>query len=510
MTEKLIECIPNFSEGRRPEIIEALMEAVRNVPDVLLLDHHSDVDHNRTVLTFVGPPGQIEEAAFAGIKTAAELIDLESHTGEHPRIGAADVVPFVPIAGVSMEECVQIARDLGQRVSEELDIPVYLYEAAASRPDRSNLEDIRRGEYEELKKAIESEPARAPDFGPHKLGRAGATVIGARKPLIAFNVYLDTDNLEVSQQIARAIRHSSGGLRYVKALGLMVEGLAQVSMNLTDYTRTPVARVVEAIRREASRHGVLIHHSELVGLIPQEALIEAAQWYLQLDAFELDQVLETRLYAARAKAAEESPSPSFLARLASASATPGGGSAAAYAGAMAASLVAMVARLTLGRKKYAQVEKRMQEIVGEADQLQAFLHRAVSEDSQAFDRVMEAYRMPKETEEEKNLRSKAIQQATCRAAEVPLSVAKKALRVMELAAQVAEQGNVNALSDAFSANALARAAIQAAGMNVQVNASVVKDEAQAGKWLRELSQLENQAGQVESHLQETLAARRGR
>ena len=325
----LIECIPNFSEARRSEVIDQIVAAITSVDGARLLDRSFDLDHNRTVLTYAGPPDAVEEAAFRAIKTAAELIDLNKHTGEHPRIGATDVLPFVPISGVSMDDCVAMAKRLGQRVGDELNIPVYLYEAAATRPERTNLENIRRGQYERLKSEIESNPDRKPDYGPAKLGTAGATVIGARSPLIAFNVYLTTSEVEIAKKIAKAVRQSSGGLRYVKALGLRVEGRAQVSMNLTNFRETPVGRVVETIRREAQRYGVAVHHSELVGLIPQEALIDAAVWYTQLDQFSTEQIFESRLYQSDNSPSDsqsENSSASFLDDLAAATAAPGGGS----------------------------------------------------------------------------------------------------------------------------------------------------------------------------------------
>lgn len=294
MEQQLIECVPNFSEGRRPEVVQAIVDAMR-VPGAAVLDAESDVDHNRSVVTLVGEPAVMLEAAFAGIARAAELIDLNHHQGAHPRLGATDVVPFVPVRNVTLAECVTLARRLGQRVGDELQIPVYLYEAAATRPERVNLADVRRGEYELLKTEIARDPARAPDFGPHQLGPAGATVIGARAFLIAFNAYLNTDNVEVARKVAKALRHSSGGLRYVKALGLLVEGRAQVSMNLTDFTQTPIYRAVEMVRREAARYGCTIERTELVGMIPQQALLDVAQWYLQLDNFTPDMVLENRL-----------------------------------------------------------------------------------------------------------------------------------------------------------------------------------------------------------------------
>lgn len=292
---KIVECVPNFSEGRRREVVDQIAQAIATVRHVHVLDVQSDTDHNRTVVTFVGEPEAVEEAAFRGIEKAAELIDMDLHRGEHPRMGAADVVPFVPIKNVTMEDCVAIAQRLGERVGRELDIPVYLYEKAATCPERRNLAEVRLGGYEGIKAEIATRPERVPDYGPRHLGKAGATAIGARPPLIAFNVYLNTDDVEVARAIARAVRHSSGGLRYVKALGLLVKGQAQVSMNLTDYRQTPVHRVVEMIRREAGRYGVSVAESELVGLIPNEALVEAAEFHLQLGGFSSHQILENRL-----------------------------------------------------------------------------------------------------------------------------------------------------------------------------------------------------------------------
>ena len=407
---QLIECIPNFSEARRPEIVDQIVASVKSVDEVHLLDRSSDLDHNRTVLTFVGPPQAVEEAAFRAIKTAAELIDLDKHTGEHPRIGATDVCPFVPLTDVSMDECIAIAERLGQRIGNELGIPVYLYEQAATRPERANLENIRNGQYEGLKENIVSDPERAPDYGPTKLGPAGATVIGARNYLIAYNVYLTTNDVEIAKKIARLIRHSSGGLRYIKALGLLVEGRAQVSMNLTDYRKTSIALVVETIRREAQRYGVGIHHSELVGLIPQEALVDAAVWYTQLDAFDKGQILESRLYSSTASNQTRN-CPSFIDELAAPTPTPGGGSAAAYSAAMGAGLVAMVAGLTIGKKKYAEVEAQMQAIRVHAEKLREELTYAVDDDAGAFEAVMGAYRLPKETPEQKAARTTSIQSA---------------------------------------------------------------------------------------------------
>jgi glutamate formiminotransferase len=288
----LIECVPNFSEGRRLEIVDKIVGAVRSVPGAALLDTSSDPDHNRSVLTIVGAPGVVEEAAFRAVETAAGLIDMAQHEGVHPCIGAADVVPFIPIRDVTMGECIDVARRLAKRVGEELTIPVYLYEEAAVRPERINLAHIRKGGYTQLKAVIAADPDRTPDFGPAALGPAGATAIGARKKLIAYNVFLDTDDVEIAQKIAESIRQSSGGLPYVKALGLLVDGQAQVSMNLVDYTQTSVYRVQEAIREQAGQYRCRITHAELIGMIPEQALIDAACRYLQLDGFSEEQILE--------------------------------------------------------------------------------------------------------------------------------------------------------------------------------------------------------------------------
>lgn len=291
----MIECIPNVSEGQRKNIIDALSNVIRAVPGVALLNVHSDADHNRSVFTFAGQDEPVLEAAFQLVAKAAQHIDMRSHRGQHPRVGATDVLPIVPLAGTSLEECAQMARRLGQRIGEELGIPVYLYEAAATRPERRELPNLRRGEYEGLRKVIEQDPEWMPDFGPAQLGSAGATIVGARNPLIAYNVYLSSDDIKIARAIARAIRGSSGGLRGVRALGLLVGGRAQVSMNLTDYKTTPVHRVIELIAREAANYGVSISECELVGLIPEDALFDAARYYLRLHSLRPDQILERRL-----------------------------------------------------------------------------------------------------------------------------------------------------------------------------------------------------------------------
>jgi glutamate formiminotransferase/formiminotetrahydrofolate cyclodeaminase len=508
----IIECIPNFSDARRPEVVDAIRQAIAGVPEARVLDQHSDLDHNRSVITFAGPPQAVEEAAFQAIAKAAELINLDEHRGEHPRIGATDVVPFVPIAGASMQDCVEMARRLGKRVGDELHIPVYLYEEAATRPERKNLENLRHGQYEGLKVEILTNPQRQPDFGPSCLGTAGATVIGARFPLIAYNAYLTTDDVSIAKKIAKAIRFSSGGLRYVKALGLLVDGRAQVSMNLTNFRETPVARVVELVRREAERYGVSLHHCELVGLIPEEALVEAAVWYLQLDQFEPEQILERRLKAVgydKGQGIEDKGPAAFLEALASDSPTPGGGSASAYSGASGAALVAMVARLTIGRKKYAEVEAQMQSVLGRAEALRLGLTAAIQEDAAAFEAVLAAYKLPKSTPAEQEGRESAVQAAMKEAVRVPYQVAVQAVEVMGLAVEVVRHGNLNAISDGATAAAMARAALSGASYNVRINASSLSDQDEVQRVLGELSLLEKYAAAHEGAIHQALLERGG-
>jgi glutamate formiminotransferase len=306
--KRIVECIPNYSEGRRAEILDEIIAAIQSVPTAVLLDRESDPDHNRSVVTFVAEADRVVEAAVRGSKQAAELIDLNKHKGEHPRMGATDVIPFVPVSSVTMEECVGLARQCGERLWKELHIPVYLYEKAATHPDRENLAAIRKGQFEGIREDIQHDPDRRPDFGePRVHPTAGITAVGARPPLIAYNVNLGTSNIDVANKIARAVRHQNGGLRYVKALGFELKdrGIVQVSMNMVNYQGTPLFRAFELIKREAERFGVPVLGSEIVGLVPQEALNQVADFYLQLEGFNQSQVLEHRLQAALGESSNE-------------------------------------------------------------------------------------------------------------------------------------------------------------------------------------------------------------
>ncbi|MCB9437596.1 MAG: glutamate formimidoyltransferase [Anaerolineales bacterium] len=491
----LVECVPNFSEGRRADVIDAIVQTLRRTGAVHVLDVSSDPDHNRTVVTMVGAPDEVERAMFAGIRTAAELINMEEHSGEHPRFGATDVVPFIPIRDVTMAECVAMAQRLGERVGTELRIPVFLYEAAASNPERENLAKIRntKFQYEQLKAAIETDAERMPDYGPAQVGSAGATIIGARPPLIAFNVYLTTDNVEIATKIAKAVRQSNGGMAFVKGAGFLVDGKAQVSMNLTDYRKTPIFRVVELVRREAQRYGVGILSSELIGLAPQEAFIDSAQWYLQLDGFKAEQLLETRILQAEADAAasplarDEPPVPedatshvptveaAFVDSVAAATPTPGGGSVAAFAGALGAALTQMVAGLTVGKKRYAEVEDQMQATLAAASDLREKLLAAVAQDAQAFTDLMTAFKLPQDDPS----RDATILTKTLGAAEVPHTVCGYGLEALRLAEVAARLGNKNAATDAAVGALMIVAAIEGAALNVRVNLVDLADHPRA-------------------------------
>jgi glutamate formiminotransferase len=472
----LVECVPNFSEGRDRAKVDAIVEAMK-LDGVYLLDREMDADHNRCVITLVGEREPIQEAAIRGVGKAAELIDLNVHQGAHPRMGAADVVPFVPIEGVTIEDCVAMARHVGEQIWKRYQIPVYLYEAAATIPERQNLESIRRGQFEGIRAEIATNPARKPDFGdPRVHPTAGATVVGARKFLIAYNVFLNTPDVEIAKKVAKAVRFSSGGMRFVKGAGFLVRGLAQVSMNLTDFDQTPIHRVFELVKREAARYGVIPVSSEIVGLIPKKALEQAAEWFLQIENFDSSLILENRLSAVMggklAIGGLRAGVEPFVEQLAAPTATPGGGSAAAASGAMAAGLATMVASMSRGKKAYVQHERELSEAIGRLSQLREELKAAIDADADSYNAVMNAYKTDKSSAEGDDLIDTALKQATS----VPLSVAERAKEVAEIADKLKPITNPNMKSDLTTASALARAAIEGALANVDINLESLKDQ----------------------------------
>src|SRR5512142_1593561 len=395
----LVECVPNFSEGRDKAKVDAIVDAMK-MDGVYLLDREMDADHNRCVITIVGDREAVQEAAIRGVGKAAELIDLNQHQGAHPRMGAADVVPFIPIEGVTLEDCVAMARHVGAEIWKRHEIPVYLYEAGATSPERQNLENIRRGQFEGIRAEIATNPARKPDYGdPRVHPTAGATVVGARKFLIAYNVFLNTPDLDIAKKVAKAVRFSSGGMRYVKGAGFLVRGLAQVSMNLTDFEQTPIHRVFEMVKREAARYGVMPFSSEIVGLIPKKALEQAAEWFLQVENFDSSMILENRLAAVTsgkmAVGGLRAGVEPFIEQLAAPTAAPGGGSASAAAGAMAAALGTMVAGMSRGKQNYLQYERELSDAIARLATLREELKAAVDADAESYKSVMAAYKAAK-------------------------------------------------------------------------------------------------------------------
>jgi len=473
----LVECVPNFSEGRDKAKVDAIVEALQG-NGVYLLDREMDSDHNRSVITIVGEREAVQEAAIRGVGKAAELIDLNRHQGAHPRMGAADVVPFIPIEGIDLEDCVAMARHVGAEIWKRYQIPVYLYEAAATTPERQNLENIRRGQFEGLRAEIATNTARKPDFGEPRLHpTAGATVVGARKFLIAYNVFLNTPDVEIAKKVAKAVRFSSGGMRFVKAAGFLVRGLAQVSMNLTDFEQTPIHRVFAMVKREAARYGVMPVSSEIVGLIPKKALEQAAEWFLQVENFDSSLILENRLAAVMggkmAVGGLRAGIEPFIEQLAAPTPAPGGGSASAASAAMAAALATMVASRSRGKKAYVAYERELSEAIARLAEMREELKAAIARDAESFDAVLKAYKQAKEASNGDQIIAAALVQATS----VPLGVAEKAREVAAIAEKLGPITNPNMKSDLTTAVALAEAAITGALANVDINVESLKDAA---------------------------------
>ncbi len=493
---KIVECVPNFSEGRRKDVVEALASALTSAHGVALLDTEMDAAHNRCVITVAGAPEGVAEGVVRAVGRAAELIDLRQHRGEHPRMGATDVIPFVPISGITMDECVDLSLKVAAEVAKRYDIPVYLYEQSARVPARQDLAYIRKGEFEGIREEIATDPAREPDFGPAKVHpTAGAVAVGARFPLIAYNIYLNTSDLQVAQAIARAIRNSSGGLRYVKALGFEIKerNQVQVSMNLTNYEATPIFRVFDMVVREAERYGATVGSSEIVGLVPQNALTACADFHLRLEGFTGRQILENRLQEKlpRGQGLEE-----FVDSVATAEAVPGGGSVAALAGALAAALGEMVCGLTEDREKYKAVEPRVKELHQYLLEAQKGLQELVREDAEAYQLVMDALKLPRQTTRQNAVRAEALDRATRKATEVPLRTARSSVQVLEWLQALTKIGNTNAKSDAAVGAQLAFAALKGAQYNVLINLSGLGDKAFAETCRREADKLAGTGNEI--------------
>jgi glutamate formiminotransferase/formiminotetrahydrofolate cyclodeaminase len=550
---KIVECVPNFSEGRNRSIIDAIAKVIQDTNGVKLLDVDPGADTNRTVITFIGTPEGVKEAAYQAIKRAAELIDMRQHRGAHARIGATDVCPFVPVAGVTMDDCVAIAREVGQRVAETLAIPVYLYEAAATRPERQSLANIRSGEYEGLPGKLK-DPEWQPDFGPAQFNpRSGATVIGAREFLIAYNVNLNTRDKRLAHDIALTIRETGrnkrdaagnlvrdengnivkepGLLPATRAVGWYIDeyGQAQVSINLLNYKITPPHIAFDAVCAEAEKRGLRVTGSELVGLIPLTAMLEAGRYYLlkqgKSPGVSEEELIETAIvslglrdlteFDPQKKIIEyqvrELKGPlvrkdlrDFANAVSSDSPAPGGGSVSALAGALGAALAAMVANLTVGKKDYDAFWEEMKTVAIHAQQFKDELLRAVDRDTEAFNQVMAAFALPKKSADQMAQREQAVEQATKNACLVPLEVMKNALEVLKLARIVAESGNANAVSDAGVAALTALAAVQGAGLNVRINLPGIKDREFVDQMLAEVQRISDEATALQQQTLETV------
>lgn len=523
---KLVECVPNFSEGRDRAIIDKITGEIAKTADVKLLDVDPGADTNRTVVTFIGTPEGVKEAAFNAIKMAQELIDMTKHSGAHARMGATDVCPFVPVAGVTMEDCVEIAKAVGKRVADELGIPVYLYEEAAQKTERRNLANSRKGEYEGLPEKLK-DPEWHPDFGDAVFNaRSGLTHVGAREFLIAWNMNLNTRDRKLANDIAKTIREKGraerdddgeivrdedgkamkvpGRLQFCKSTGWYIDeySMAQISMNLTNYKVTPPHLAVEVCREEAAKRGLVVTGTELVGLIPKAAMLAAGKYYLETQGkcpgqpekelirlaaqsmgmseivpfVAKDKVIEYQ-FADDKNSLRRMSLCDFADELSIDSPAPGGGSVAALSGAMCASLAAMVANLTHGKKGYEQVNDEMTDVALAGQPMKDEFLNAIDVDAQSFDNVMAKMRMKKKTPEQKAMRDWAIQEATKEATLVPLSVLKKCFDALKLADTVSLKGNVNSLSDAGVAALMGYAGAEAAYMNVMINLANIEDEA---------------------------------
>lgn len=520
---RLVECVPNFSEGRNQKVINAIAEAITAVEGVRLLDVDPGKSTNRTVVTMVGEPEAVSEAAFQAIARAAQLIDMRTHKGEHPRIGATDVCPFIPISGLSMEDCAELARKLGKRVGDELGVPVYLYAEAASVPERRNLAEVRQGEYEDLAKRMAN--GFKPDYGPTQFNaEAGATVIGARPFLIAYNVNLNTKSKKLANEIALTIREAgraqrdkdgnivkdssgqsvkqAGVLKSCKAVGWYVDeyGRAQISINLVDYHETSLEHAFDECCRQAEKLGLRVTGSEIVGMLPLEPMLQAGRYYLkkqgrstgvpeseliasavmslglaELAPFDPQKKIIEYAIASEGKLLRNLTLVDFANELSSESPAPGGGSVAALCGSLSASLSSMVANLTFGKKGFESVNDTMDEIASRAQKLKDMFMRAIDEDTAAFNKIGEAARLPKDSQENKQLRMQAMELAQKEATLVPLRVLELSLKAVELAEVVAEKGNPNTLSDAGVAALTARTAGDAALYNVLINLPGIAD-----------------------------------
>jgi len=511
---KIVECVPNFSEGRRKEVIDALAEAIKSVEGVRLLDVEYDYDHNRSVFTFIGEPQKVKEAALRAAELAVEKIDLTKHQGAHPRMGAVDVVPFIPLHGTTIGECIELSKQFAEEFSKKCNVPVYLYAKSATRPDRVDLPNIREGEFEGLRELIGTDPTKDPDYGPKKIHpTAGCTATGARNFLIAFNCNLNTTDVRVAKACADAVRATTGGFVYVQGIGLEIpeKGMVQVSMNLTHPKRTKIHQVLEVVRNEARRFGATVVETEIVGMIPLFAILDAFRYYVQPEKLDESMILDLYYLGGaedpKKKSFTEMSLIEFGNQVRRARATPGGGSVAAAMGSLGAALVCMVTGLSLSGRKFAAIKEEMLSHRHACENDRGVLMGLVEEDSAAFDEVMKAFKMPEDTPEQKKEKEEVLEEATKHAAEVPLKTMRHSLNALEHARIAAEKGNINAITDAGVAAHALMAAIEGAALNVRINLGNIKDKKFVEKISSEVESIISRGNELKGEILEIVERR---
>ncbi|MHA1933971.1 MAG: glutamate formimidoyltransferase [Candidatus Thorarchaeota archaeon] len=511
---KVIECVPNFSEGRRKDVIDALADAIRSVEGVRLLDVEFDPDHNRSVFTFIGEPRNVKAAALKAAELAVAKIDLSKHEGAHPRMGAVDVVPFIPLHGTTIGECIELSKEFAEEFSKKCNVPVYLYSKAATRPERVDLPNIREGEFEGLRDQIGIDPEKNPDYGPNKIHpTAGATATGARNFLIAINFNLSTTNLEVAKVCADAVRGLTGGFVNVQGIGLDLpaKNCVQVSLNLTHPRRTKIHQVLEVVRNEARRFGATVVETEIVGMVPLFALLDALRYYLQPEKLDESMILDLYYLGGAEdptkKTFTEISVLEFGNQVRRARATPGGGSVAAAMGSYGAALVCMVTGLSLSGRKFAAIKEEMIKHRHACEYDRGVLMDLVEKDSAAFDDVMATFKLPEETAKEKKAKEDATEAATIHAAEIPLQTMRHSYNALEHALVAAEKGNINSITDAGVAALALMAAIEGAGMNVRINLGNIKNKTFVKNTSSEVEKLTSDGGNLKAKILEIVERR---
>jgi glutamate formiminotransferase/formiminotetrahydrofolate cyclodeaminase len=511
---KVVECVPNFSEGRRKDVIDAIADAIKSVESVRLLDIEFDPDHNRSVFTFIGEPQDVKKAALKAADVAVEKIDLTKHKGAHPRMGAVDVVPFIPLHGTTVGECIELSKEFADEFSKKHNVPVYLYSKAATRKDRVDLPNIREGEFEGLRDLIGTDPEKTPDYGPNKIHpTAGATATGSRNFLVAINFNLNTTNLAVAKACADAVRGTTGGFVNVQGIGLDLpaKNCVQVSLNLTHPRRTKIHQVFEVVKNEARRFGATVIETELVGMVPLFALLDALKYYLQPEKLEESMILDLYYLGGAQdptkKTFTEMSMIEFGNEVRRARATPGGGSVAAAMGSFGAGLVCMVAGLSLSGRKFAGIKDEMVEHRHACEYDRGLLMDLIEKDSAAFDVVMETFRMPDETNAEKKAKAEATEKATIHASEMPLTTMRQSYNALEHARFVAEKGNINTITDAGVASHALMAAIEGAALNVRINLVNIKTKSFVDQTAKEVEKILTDGRKLKEEILEIVEAR---